>query len=404
MKVLQINTVVNKGSVGRHTENVGKILMANEHESFIAYGRGNQKSSSITIKVGNKLDQARHLLSTRIFDKHGLASRKATKYLVKSIKSINPDLIQLRNIHGYYLNYEILFNYLIRYNIPVVWTFHDNWPFTGHCSFFDKVQCYRWQSACYSCPNKHGYPSSYLFDRSEKNFLLKKKLFSSLKNLTIITPSDWLTNHIKNSFLKGFPAKTIRNGIDISVFKPQNSNETLQKFDAVNHKIILGIANVWDKRKGLDDFLALSDMAVEDCKFILIGLSNKQSKNLPGNIIPVNYTNSIEELATFYSAAHVFVNPTYVDNFPTTNIESLACGTPVITYDTGGSPEAIDEQTGVVVKKGDIKGLAEAINIIVKKGKKHYTPLCRTRAEKYFNKDDRYMDYLNLYEKILTES
>jgi len=310
-------------------------------------------------------------------------------------------VVHLRNIHGYYLNYQVLFEYLKETNKPVVWTFHDCWPFTGHCSFFDRVNCFRWQSQCYDCPNLKGYPASFLADRSRQNFSLKKQVFTSIKNLTIITPSDWLTSHVKNSFFRDFPAFTIRNGIDISVFKPQDSTQIIETLQIKGYKIILGVANVWDPRKGLADFQALSQMIGKEFKIILVGLSEAQSKNLPQNIIPISHTNSIQELAAYYSLADVFINPTYADNFPTANLEALACGTPVVTYNTGGSPEAVDEHIGLVVEKGDVKGLAEAIKTITEKGKGNYQPLCRERAERYFNKDERFMDYLRLYENIL---
>lgn len=315
-------------------------------------------------------------------------------------RGIYPDLVHLRNIHGYYLNYPILFDYLNAYNKPVVWTFHDCWPFTGHCSFFDRVNCFRWQSQCYDCPNLKGYPTSLLIDRSKKNFVQKKQLFTSIQKLTIITPSVWLTDYVKQSFFKNFTACTIRNGIDISVFKPQKDDQLIKKLKLKGNRVVLGVANVWDKRKGLADFISLSQIIGDQYKVILVGLSQSQFKGLPNNIIPISHTNSIQELAQFYSLADVFINPTYADNFPTTNIEALACGTPVVTYKTGGSPEAVDAHTGFVVEKGDVKGLAEAIKTITNKGKEHYTSLCRARAEQYFNKDDRFMDYLRLYEKL----
>lgn len=403
MKVLQINSTVNRGSVGRHAENVGRILLKNGHQSFIAFARGKGHSKSNLIEVGSKPDHFVHLLETRLFDKHGLASSLATKKLIEQIKSLNVDLIHLRNIHGYYLNYKILFNYLNSCGIPIVWTLHDCWPFTGHCSHFERVNCYRWKTLCFECPNKSNYPASIFIDRSSKNYQIKKKLFTSSKDLTIITPSNWLTNHVNESFFKNFPIFTIRNGIDLDIFRFDLDKSLIEKHGLMKNKVILGVANVWNKFKGLDDFIKLSKKLSEEYKIILVGLRKNNSIKHLHNIIGVPHTNNASELAKYYSLADVFVNPTYSDNFPTTNIESLACGTPVITYNTGGSPEAIDEATGSVVEKGNIEALVEAIETVIDMGKEHYRPLCRERAEKFFNKDDRYRDYLELYESLVND-
>lgn len=401
MKVLQITTTVNRGSVGRHAENVGRVLLANNHKSYIAYGRRATESQSHLIKVGGQISTSWHLLQTRLLDRHGLASKNATRRLIKEIQFINPDIIHLRNIHGYYLNYRILFKFLTIINKPVVWTFHDCWPFTGHCSHFERVKCFRWQTLCFECPNLKGYPASFWRDRSTKNYNLKKELFTSLQKLTIITPSAWLANHVKKSFFKEVPIITIPNGIDLSFFRPYTNVSLIEQYGLYNKKVVLGVANVWNKFKGLDDFVSLGKMLPKNYKIILLGLQKEVLGQHRDMIIGIKHTNNTTELAKIYSLADVYVNPTYSDNFPTTNIEALACGTPVVTYKTGGSPEAVDAHTGFVVEKGDVKGLAEAIKTITNKGKLHYAHLCRQRAERFFNKDDRFMDYLRLYESLL---
>ena len=375
--------------------------MQQGHESYIAFGRGNRPSASKTIRIGNDWDFRLHALKTRLFDLHGFGSKKATKDFIKNVIGINPDIIHLHNIHGYYLNVEALFNYLKQANKPVVWTFHDCWPFTGHCSYFDGVNCFKWVTECHHCPNKKRYPASWFLDNSRNNYHRKKDLFTGVKNLTIITPSHWLAAHLKNSFLREYPVKVIHNGIDLEAFNPKQSAEIFEKYDLQQWPIVLGVASVWDKRKGLADFIRLREFLSENIQVVLVGLNNQQLNALPKGIKGIARTESIQELAALYSVASVFVNPTYVDNFPTTNIEALACGTPVVAYNTGGSPEAVDEHTGMVVEKGDIKGLAEAIHSIIEKGKEHYTPLCRARAESYFNKDERFMDYLRLYESLI---
>jgi len=335
-------------------------------------------------------------------DRHGFASRKATKQLINKIEELKPDVINLHNIHGYYVNIEILFDYLKKIDVPVVWTFHDCWPFTGHCSYFDSIACEKWKTHCQNCPKKSFYPKSLLIDNSFKNFSDKKQIFNQLDNLHIITPSNWLKNLVKQSFLSKFPVSCIHNGIDLSKFSPvENVEKLIQKWNLKDKIIVLGVASIWDRRKGLDDFISLSNKLSGTYQIILIGLTKKQIAQLPKNIIGIERTESIEELAEYYSLANVFVNPTYQDNFPTTNIEALACGTPVVTYNTGGSPEAIDKETGIVVEKGNLNDLKTAIERVTSAKTEYYDKeKCRKRAEKHFDKNERYQDYLQLFKTL----
>lgn len=399
MNLLQINSVVNSGSTGRIAEDIGIAAMNAGHGSIIAAANTIRPSRSEVIQIGNLPDRYLHGLKTRLFDRHGFGSKKVTQRLIKQIIKINPDIIHLHNIHGYYLNIEVLFSYLKQVQKPTVWTFHDCWPFTGHCSHFEGVGCYKWQTECNHCPNLKGYPASWGIDNSKSNFYRKKELFNGLKQLTIVTPSQWLADHVKNSFLKEYPVRVINNGIDLNVFKPSENMDIKDKYGLANKRLILGVANTWKKRKALFDFVELRKKLDNQSQIMLVGVESNIAKTLPEDIIALSRTESIHELAALYSAADVFVNPTYADTFPTTNLESLACGTPVITYKTGGSPETIDKNTGRVVGKGDIDGFARAIKEVVQKDKHSFSEACRERAEKYFNKDDRYLDYLHLYEE-----
>lgn len=402
MKILQINSVVNSGSTGRITEEIGEILLKNGHESFIAYGRSHSPSKSNLIKIGNNKDLLLHLLKTRITDRHGFGSKKATEEFIKKVIELNPDAIGLHNIHGYYINIKVLFNSLKEFNKPVVWTLHDCWAFTGHCAYFERADCYNWQTHCENCPLTKYYPASYFLDNSKKNFYDKKRLFTSLKNMHIVTPSEWLAKHIKSSFLADYPISVINNGIDLNVFKPiDTQSNKIRELRIGKKKIVLGVSNIWTDRKGLNYFIKLSALLGEKYKIVLVGLKKRQIVKLPSSIIGITRTENVNELTELYSAADVYVNPTYSDNFPTTNIEALACGTPVITYNTGGSPEAIDNETGIVVEKGNVNALAEAIKQIIKNGKEFYSSKCRARAERFYNKDNRYMDYLRLYESLI---
>ena len=396
MKILQINTTANIGAPGRIVENLGLIFMENGWDSYVACRDSKESKSNILI-VGNKKDFYNHVIQTRLLDNHAFASISSTEKLIKKIEKINPDVIHLHNLHGYYINISLLFKFLKRFNKQVFWTLYDCWSFTGHCAYFDLVNCQKWKSECNNCPNKLEYPKSLLLDRSRENYLKKKKLFNGLKNMTIIVNSNWLKDQVKDSFLSDYPIQMIHNGININNFKPANGSEKRQSLNLNKKFIILGIANQWTKRKGLADFIRLSRKLTDDEVIVLDGLNEKQRKNLPKNIISLCRATSINELTVLYSMADVFLNPTYEDNFPTTNLESLACGTPVVTYNTGGSPEAIDLNTGFVVSKSDIDSVYLKIKIIKKKGKDTYFNSCLERARLAFNHRVNYKRIIELY-------
>ena len=301
----------------------------------------------------------------------------------------------MHNLHGYYINIEILFNYLSEYNKKVVWTLHDCWAFTGHCPHFDLVNCNKWETGCFNCPRKSDYPASYIVDNSKNNYEKKKKLFTSIKNMTIITPSEWLANLVQKSYLGKYSINVINNGIDLSAFKPTESSFKTE-YNIQNKKIILGVASRWGVHKGLNDFIKLSSMLDDNYKIVLVGLSKKQIKLMPENIICISKTDSIKQLAQIYTAADIFVNLTYEDNYPTVNLEALACGTPVITYQTGGSVECINDACGMSVKKGDLDSALNAIKHICQDPRSIIKDSCIINAKKY-DKKETYNKYINLY-------
>lgn len=400
--VLQINVVSNWGSTGRIAEEIGQTIIANGGTSYIAYSRGTNCSTSNLIHIGNKFDVYWHGLETRFLDRHGLASKVATINLIEQIKRIKPDIVHLHNLHGYYLNYPLFFNYLAKSQVPLVWTLHDCWSFTGHCAYFTFAKCEKWKSLCSSCPQLDKYPSSWFKDRSQQNFINKKDSFSFMKNMTLVPVSYWLSGLLEDSFLGRYPKKVIHNGINIATFNIQTISIEMRKELGVGDKfIVLGVANIWEDRKGLNDFLKLRDFLSDDYLIILIGVTLKQIANLPKGIVGITRTNSIKDLVNYYSLADVYVNPTWEDNFPTTNLEALACGTPVITYNTGGSVEAIDSNTGFIVDQGDIGELVSVIKLIKEKGKILYSQACRNRAVTFFDKNHCYEEYVKLYNKIL---
>lgn len=403
--IFQICVEGNTGSTGRIAEEIGILAIQNGWNSYIAYGRFPRPSKSNLIRIGTDWDVYLHGLKTRIFDQHCLASKAATKNLIKEIEEIKPDIIHLHHLHGYYINIEILFDFLAKASIPVVWTFHDCWSITGHCAYFDFAGCEKWKTECKKCPEKGEYPASILIDRSTQNFYLKKKLFTSVKKMVVVPVSDWLANIVRDSFMKEIPVQTIHNGIDTSIFKPQNNgSETRAKYGINKKFILLGIASPWTRRKGLNDFILLSKLLNEDEIIVLVGLNNSQIKHLPQNIIGLTKTENRQELIDLYSAADLFINPTWEDNFPTTNIESLACGTPLVTYRTGGSVEAVSAETGFIIDKGDILELVNVIKKVKKIGKHFYSEACRQRAVALYSKNDRFKEYLDLYETFLSNA
>lgn len=338
-RILFINSVCN-GSTGTICKNLYKAAQEAGHTCCIAYGRGDAPDGFNTIKIGNQLDTYLHVLKTRLFDASGFGSKKATKSFIKQIEEFKPDVIHLHNIHGYYVNIEILFNYLKQHpEIKKIWTLHDCWSFTGHCAYYTYAKCKKWQTGCNgNCPNKKEYPQT-IFLNIKNNFNKKRDIFSGVENMILVTPSKWLKKEVEKSYLKDYPIEVINNGVDTNVFKPIPSN-IKQQYGIEDKKVILGVASVWDKRKGLDTFIELSKELDNQYQIVLIGLNKKQIEQLPTSIIGISRTENVQELVKWYSAADIYFNPTLEDNYPTTNLESIACGTPVITFNTGGSPES----------------------------------------------------------------
>ena len=400
MKTLyQINSSCNRGSTGRIAEMIGRTAITHGYGCYMAYGRYYQPSDLQVLKMGNGFTNAMHVAFSRIFDNHGLMSSGPTKILVEQMKSVKPDIVHLHNIHGYFLNYKILFDYLKSTQVPIVWTLHDCWAFTGHCGYFDVIGCDKWKTGCNSCPGKSYYPKSILFDRSKRNYELKKELFTSVVDrLTLVPVSNWLEGFVKESFLKDAKIKTIHNGVDTSVFKPSPVPYPNISSDK---KIVLGVAAIWDYRKGLDDIAKLATMLDNEYQIVVVGLSQKQKNKLPDNIIGIELTESVEQLVSLYSMASVFINPTKEDNFPTTNLEALACGTPVITYRTGGSVEAVSPETGSIVEQGNVTALKEEIVRICSCDRDSLRTLCRERAVSKFEMNNRYEEYIALYDTLL---
>ncbi len=391
------------GSTGRIVSDLYDMLVSRGHEVRVAYAHGvaTRVPKEHTFKVNGKLGYLLHNVLGRLTDRAGFYSTLHTLRFIRFIKRYQPDVIHLHNLHGYWINISILFKFLAKYNRPVVWTLHDCWAFTGHCAHFLLYGCDKWRCGCHSCEHLNAYPNSWFVDQSKRNFIDKKTLFTALGDkLTIVPVSSWLEGLVKQSFLQNLPIKTIHNGIDLTVFYPKETDAVRMRYGLVGKKVILGVALPWSAYKGLPDFFALRNILDENYMIMLVGLSAEQKNAIPNGIIGLERTESVDELAELYSMADVFVNTTYCDNYPTVNLEAMACGTPVITYNTGGSPEAVTPETGRVVEQGNVNLLALNIQEVCAQVDSTLRNECRKRAEEFFEKRSCFMNYMELYDNI----
>lgn len=403
------------GSTGHIVSDLHDIILLNGDKCYVVSGYAMDHNADDLYCVNEGADAfqiRKDILISRLTGKMGYRYRGRTKETMNWIDSKRPDLIHLHNIHGDWLHVQTLFDYVKETQVPVVWTLHDCWGFTGRCSHFENCGCQKWrvsagklqplrksqvsdsiQEGCYGCKNKKVYPITYFFDWSKDMWRDKKTWFSGIKNMTIVTPSEWLKGYVGESLLGCYDCQVIRNGIDLSVFCPSKKEKRNQK------KIILGVASSWNERKGLDDFYRLDErIDHERYQIVIIGLNQHQMKQIPPTIMGISRTNNVEELVQWYSMADVFVNPTYQDNYPTVNLEAIACGTPVVTYQTGGSPESVGSEVGIVVRKGDLEELYRAV-IRVCDESLYSSESCTSYAKDNFSKQDRYREYLDLYRK-----
>lgn len=395
MKVVQINTVCDRGSTGRIALSISKLADKNGIENYIFYGAG-YSDYPLAERIEGNLYLKLNILKTRLFGKHGFYSQTATRRLLKKLDKIKPDILHLHNIHGHYLNVAMIFKYIKRNKIKIIWTLHDCWAYTGHCAYYDYSQCDKWKSGCYKCSQKHTYPVSKIFDRSKSAYKEKKALFTGVEDLILVTPSEWLAKDVKKSFLKEYPVRVINNGIDLIKFNIKET-DLKERLGLSDKKIILGICFDLYDRKGGKYLVELSKLLAEDEHIVILGLSTQEK--LPENITVLPRTNCVEELAEIYSMADAFANTTLEDNFPTVNIESLACGTPVVTFDSGGSAEIIDENTGYKVPKGDINAMYNKIKTIFSVDRDVYRENCRKRAEEMYSEDEKFNEYIELYKE-----
>lgn len=405
IKILRITTEINRSSIGRTTEQIGKLIIAEGWESYIAWGRTDGESKSYKIHIGGRFSVYSHVLLTRLFDMHGYGSYFATKRFVREVEKIKPDIIHLHDIHGYYINIKVLFNYLRESKIPVVWTHHDNWAFTGHCGSIPEG-CDKWKTKCHNCPCYKAYPHSWFIDGSSRNYLYKKNLFTSLKQIYNVGVSEWTCNELKNSFLNKYPIERIYNGVDTSIFKPNDtvSDYIRKKYQLGDGVLLTAVATAWSKSKGTEDYFELRKIIDKKYTIVFVGAPQSLIDELPEGIIGIRRTDSMKELAMIYSASSIVLNLSKSESFGKTTVEGLACGIPGIVYDISASPELLDKETGVVVKYNNIDGVAAAIETIMSWDRINTAKACRERVLQLFSIEKNWKKYIDLYKKILNIS
>lgn len=404
MRVVQINGGA-KGSTGKIMMGIADIARTQGHEvmcaSPITTTNRDAGEDCGYYRIGTFNSRRVNVALARITGFNGCFAWFETYKLLKKIDEFKPDIIHLHNLHDSYINLPMLFSYIKKHNVPTVWTLHDCWAFTGQCPHFTIVKCDKWKVGCHNCPQYKEYPAS-LYDNTKKMWQLKKKWFTGVKNMTIVTPSEWLAGLARESCLKQYPIEVINNGIDLNVFKPTHSNFRKQYGIPGDKYIVLGVSFAWGYRKGLDCFVEMAEKLGEQYQIVLVGTDDEIDKNLPHNIISIHRTQNQKELAEIYSAADVFVMPTREENYPTVNMEAIACGTPVVTFDTGGSPEMLDDKTGIVVEANDIEATKKAIKDICEK-KRCNDEEYIVAYSKNFDMKKRFAEYIELYANVLEE-
>lgn len=395
MRVYQINIFGNL-STGRIATDLYSVLQKNGDECRFAFARNDTAPGISYYKIGTKGDVIVHGVLTRLTDKTAFYSRRPTQSLIEDIKAYKPDVILLHNLHGYYINVEVLFNFLRESKIPVVWTLHDCWSYTGHCCHYSAIKCEKWKIGCNNCQNLSAYPASKK-DNSIWNYKRKKELFTELENMTLVTVSKWLEREVKKSFMQKYPVQTIYNGIDLDVFRPVDSDIKSQ-IGCADKKVILGVASTWHKNKGLSDFIQLSTMLNSNYKIVLVGLTKKMIRELPTNIIGIERMDSIDELVKLYSAADIFFNASIEETFGLPTVEAMACGTPSIVYDCTALPEVCAAGGGYVVKAHDLNAVIQRITSV--NFKDNNIENIRKCVFKY-EKNIQYQKYINLFNQII---
>lgn len=398
LTIVEINSVP-FGSTGGIMRNVAEQARKAGHRVFVCYpdGRHNPVGKlRDSVMIGGRVSEDSHILLHRMTGLNGYFSVISTLAFIRKLKEIQPDVIHLHNLHNCYINLPMLFGYLRKSGVRTFWTLHDCWALTGHCAHFERIGCEKWKADCKGCPQYRDYPHSRI-DNARRLLRVKRRFIEGTPGLTLVAPSEWLASLARKSYLKESPVSVIYNGIDTEVFRPTES-DFRARWHLEGKTILLGVAMLWGMKKGLDVFVRLAHELDDRYGFVLVGTDDDVDKSLPARVVSIHRTMDQRELAAIYTAADLFVNPTREEVFGLVNVEALACGTPVLTYDTGGSPESLDAGCGNVVARDDYDALKAEIERIATT--RPYSPeVCRARALRFSGRQMQDA-YLRLFEEI----
>ena len=402
MKVVQINTVIGRGSTGRICVEIADSLEPYGVETYIAYGYGKPVYKN-SYRIGSYIENKLHNAISRLFGFQGAGSYFSTWRFLFYLNKLKPDIVHLNNLHGNYINYPLLLKYISKNDIPVVWTMHDCWAYTGKCAHYVNVNCLKWKDQCRKCPNVRTYPPSLLFDMSSKGFNIKKKLYLNLQNVVMVGVSDWIKNEAAQSILSSFTITRIYNWVDCDVFKPYEKNNSLFVKYGINPAkfIILGVCGRYSKWKGAESWKYLSKRIADDCQIVLVG--NMEAGNEITNVVHIPYVDSPASLARIYSLADVFCNLSEAESFGKTTAEALACGTPIVVYNTTACPELVGDGCGYVCNLNDYEDVFKKIMMIKKTGKRLFSDNCLKYARNSFSKDN-ILQFLSIYKSLINKN
>ena len=405
-KLLQIDSCLGVLSTGRISEGIARVAMSQGWDCYIAHGaRYLGKSIQHSYQIETRTGEYLHYAKSFFFDAHGLGSTSATKKLVEYIKEVKPDIIQMHCIHGYYLNYKVLFEYLAEAGIPVVWTQHDCWGFTGHCSYFGFAKCEKWKEECHDCPLLKIYPKA-LIDKSRRNFQLKKRLFTSVNNMTVVSVSKWLDSIVAQSFLRDFPHRVIYNGIDTDVFRPYKDN-VRDKYGIKKEHYLIAVSSSWSEQKGLSDYFKLSGILPENYCIVMVGVDEETRKNMPEGIVSIPRTDNKQEMAILYSDADFVLSLSHSETFGLTAVEGMACGTPAIVYDNTAQPEIVTSEVGYVVPMESLDSILEILKInhdLSDEERANRAVICERKAREKFKDQEQYKKYVGVYNSLISNN
>jgi len=393
MKVVQINCSAS-GSTGDIAKGIHRKLRALGHESYFFYEGGSATEENM-FRIGNYISLHAHAVLSRNLGRQGYFSVFPTLRLLGKLNKIAPNVIHLHNLHGSYLNLPLLFRYLKKTKAKIVVTLHDCWLFTGKCPHFTVAGCEEWKRTCGNCPQLSIYPGSKV-DTTAKCLRDKKKWLSGFGDrLRVFAVSDWLRDTARESFLAQYSVETIYNGIDCNVFRPLDGSSAREKYRLGDKFIILGVASVWDKRKGLATFLEMAEQLSGEEVIILVGLTQEQIAQMPPNIVGITRTENQQELAQLYSGADVFVNPSKEETFGLVTAEAMACGTPVVVYDSTACAEIACGRGAILQPTA---GAGELLAAAREVGRNKDVQVCRQVVEDRFDQKIMIQGYVSAYE------